>query len=337
MSVLESVPTTTAVEQRRLMGAAYDLSGATDVASARALAGLNWEPVHRPLYVDLPESLPDGGGIVLVDKERAVVRNDDGTMFGVVGREHKILSNADFFDFADTLLSEADTSWSTASPFGGSLGDGKAPFLAFQLGDDIQVAGQDAVGCGILLNNGHVGNTAFTVNVLPIRTRCSNVVTAALRAGRKGRNLFSHTVQHSGDLASKVAEARAALDMTTAYMREFADLADKMASIEFGLAEFDDFLTQLVPIAEDAGDRAKATAETQRSAFRRNWRDTLTLDADLKSTAWGALNVVTEVLDHGNLDVRKSHVAPAERRLRSVHFGSGARMRDRAYNILAGV
>lgn len=333
MTVIEEVPTTTPVEQRRLMGSAYDLSGALSAEEARALAGLNWEPVHRPLFIQND----DDDEYVAVDKERAVVRSDTGEMFGVVGREHKLLSNAEFFDFADTLLSEADLTWATSSPFGGARGGGRAPFLAFQLDEGIEVAGKDAVNCGILLNNGHVGNTALTLNVTPIRNRCSNVVTPTIHAGRKGQNLFSYTIQHSGDLGEKVTQAREALSLTTVAMREMASLADRMAAIDFGMAEFDDFLTTLVPIADEAGDRAKATAENTRAAFRRNWRDTLTLDADLKSTAWGALNVITEVIDHGNLDVRKSKVPAQERRVNSVHFGAGARLRDRAYNILAGV
>lgn len=333
MTVLESAPATVAPERRRLMGSAYDLSGATDVASARSLAGLEWEAIHRPLYVDLP----DDQGLALVEKERAVVRSDNAEMFGVVGREHKILTNAEMFDFADTLLSEADTTWADSEPFGGALGGGKQPFLAFRLGEGVQVAGQDAVDTHVLLSNGHVGNTAVTLNVLPLRNQCSNVVTAAIRAGKKGQNLTSYTIQHSGDLADKMKQVRESLAMTSAYMREFGDLADRMANVAFDLADFTDFIAELVPVAEDAGDRAKATAEAQRAAFRLNWRDTLTLDPELRETKWGALNIVTEVIDHGNLDVRRSKIPAQERRMRSVHFGAGARLRDRAYGLLAGI
>jgi phage/plasmid-like protein (TIGR03299 family) len=330
MTVIDTpAPAVTPVERRRLMGEAYDLSGATSADEARALAGLEWEAEHRPLYVDLPADQ----GLALVEKERAVVRSDDGEMFGVVGREHKLLSNADFFDFADVLLGQADTTWADASPFGGALGKGKQPFLAFRLGEGVQVGGVDAVGLHVLLVNGHVGNTAFTVNVMPVRYECSNIVTAALRNGRKGRNLFSYSVQHSGNLAEKVAQAQAALNMTSAYMREFDAITARLADIEFTRNDFDAFVNELVPVAEDAGERAKKTAEDQRGAFRANW-NTPTLTDDLRCTAWGALNVITEVIDHGSLDVRKSKLDPAERRLRAVHFGTGAAMRNRAYSLL---
>lgn len=331
MTVIEAVPTTTAPERRRLMGDAYDLSGATNADEARKAAGLEWEAVHRPLLVDLGDIIDDDDPVA-VERERAVVRDDTGEMFGVVGREHKLLSNAEFFGFADALLTEADLTWATSEPFGGARGNGKSPFLAFQLTEGIEVAGMDAVGCGVLLNNGHVGNAAATLNVTPIRNRCSNVVTPILR-GRL-QNLFTYTIQHSGDIAEKMAKAREALSLTTVAMREMAVLADRMAAIDLDMAAFDDLVADLVPIADEAGERAKATAETQRAAFRRNWRDTLTLDADLKATAWGALNVITEVIDHGNLEVRKSSVPPAERRLQFVHHGTGARLRDRAYTLL---
>lgn len=324
------VATVTPVERRRLMGKAYDLSGATSADEARALAGLSWEPEHRPLYVDLPDAM---GGLALVEKERAVVRSDDGEMFGVVGREHKLLSNADFFDFADVLLGQAEVSWSDAKPFGGALGGGKQPFLVLRLGEGVQVGGIDAVGMSLLLNNGHVGNTAFTATVLPIRLECSNVVTPALRSARKGENLLTYSVQHSGDLASKVLQAREALEMTSAFAREFAAIANRLADIDFSVRDFGDFVNELIPVADGAGDRAKATAEAQRAAFRLNW-NTETLTDDLRNTAWGALNVVTEVIDHGNLDVRKSKVPADERRLRAVHFGTGAALRNRAYALL---
>ena len=54
MSVIEAVTPVVAPERRRLMGSAYDLSGATSAAEARVLAGLEWDAIHRPLYVDLP-------------------------------------------------------------------------------------------------------------------------------------------------------------------------------------------------------------------------------------------------------------------------------------------
>lgn len=313
---------------RRLMGGAYDLSGVTSAAEAQAAAGLDWEPILRPLYVDLPAD----GGLALVEKERGVIRSDNAEMFGAVGREYQLLSNAEFFDFADVLLTEADTTWTAADPVGGSLAGGKQPFLCLQLGEGVQVAGQDAVNCAVLLSNGHVGNSKFVGVVNPLRVACGNVVRSSL----KRLGLASFSIQHSGDIAAKVAEARQGLAITSAYMQEFAAMADRMAAIDFGASEFDDFLAELLPIADDAGDRAKVTNAAQRGTFRLNWLNTTTLTDDLKRTAWGALNVVTEVLDHGDLDVRKSKVPAAERRMRSAQFGSGAGMRDRAYRLLAG-
>lgn len=332
-AVIEApAPTVVAPERRRLMGDAYDLAGATDADSARRLAGLEWEATHRPIYIDMPDNI--GGGMSLAEKERYVIRDDNGAQFGAVGREHKILTNEEFFDFADALLTEAGTTWADSKPFGGARADGKAPFLAFQLPDGIQVAGHDAVNMALLLSNGHVGNTAFTLTATPIRMQCSNVVRAAIAAGRKGKSLAHYTVQHSGDMAEKMKQVREGLGLMSVYLREFEGLANRLAATEMDLNDFETFLTALVPVDDAAGDRAKATASERRSAFRRNWRTTTTLSDELRGTAWGALNVVTEVIDHGNLDVRKSAVSADERRMNSVHFGSGAALRERAYNLL---
>jgi phage/plasmid-like protein (TIGR03299 family) len=316
---------------RPLMGGAYDLSGVSTAAEARKAAGLDWEPVHCPLYVQLPNDasgMPQG--LALMEKERAVVRSDNAETFGVVGREHKLVSNEDFFAFADLLLAEADTTWVAADPVGGSLGGGKQPFLCLQLGEGVQVAGVDAVNCALLLSNGHVGNAAFRGVVNPLRVACGNVVRSSLRA----LGVASFSIQHSGDIAEKVKEARMGLAITSKYMTEFAAMANRMADIDFSLNDFDDFLAELLPIADDAGERAKTANAEQRGKLRLNWLNTTTLTDDLKRTAWGALNVVTETLDHGDLDVRKSKVPVAERRMNSIHFGTGAAMRDRAYGLL---
>jgi phage/plasmid-like protein (TIGR03299 family) len=330
MSVIDTPAPTTAPERRQLMGSAYDLSAATSAQEALVLAGLDWEPLHRPIYVDLP----DDAGLCLDEKNRSVVRSDNHEIFGVVGREHKIFTNAAMFDFADTLLSEADLTWADAKPFGGALAGGKQPFLALRLGADVMIGGSDKVNQTLLLSNGHVGNTAIVATTTPVRTGCSNIVRAAIRQGRK--DLSAYTIQHSGDLESKVAEVRNALTLSTHYMREFEAIANRLADIDFDVAAFDDMLTELVPVAADAGDRAKVTAETQRAAFRHNWRTTTTLSDEIRGTAWGAFNVITEVIDHGNLDVRRSKVDPAERRVNSVHFGAGARLRERAFGLLVG-
>lgn len=335
MSLLEATPTTTAPSARRLMGSAYALSGVTTADEARVAAGLDWEAVHRPLMaypVDVENSDVTFDDLDLVEKERAVRRSDNGEMFGVVGREHKILTNAEMFDFADQVLAAADSTWADCKPVAGALGGGRQPFIAIQLGEGIQVAGLDAVDCALLLSDGKVGNAGFTGTVTPLVVGCSNVVRAAIR----GKSLYNFSIQHSGNLDGKVQSAREALSITTEYMREFEAVANRLAAIDMDAAAFDDFLTDLVPLADEAGDRAKQTVENKRSAFRQNWRESTTLCEDLRLTAWGALNVVTEVIDHGNLDVRRSKVPAPERRVREVHFGTGARLRDRAFTLLGG-
>lgn len=310
---------------RPLMGGAFDLTGVTSADEARVAAGLAWEPIHRPLYVDLP----DDQGLAHMAKERAVVRSDNYAQFGVVGDQHQSIGNADFFDFADVILREADMTWEDASPVGGALNGGRMPFLCIQLGEDVQVGGIDAVGCALLLVNGHVGNSKFRGVVNPIRLGCGNQVRASIAA----LGMASFSIQHSGDIAEKVVKARKGLAITGKYMREFAAMADRLADIDFSFSDFGDFVDNLLPIADDAGDRAKKTNADQKGALRLNWLRTETLTDELKRTAWGALNVVTEVIDHGDMG-RKSSVPLAERRVQSIQFGTGAGLRDRAYALL---
>ncbi len=317
MTVVEAPAVAPVAGRKYLMGGAYDISAATNVDEALRLSGLDWEPILSPVYAEL-----DGERIPTT--HHAVIRSDSKRALGVVGNKFVPAGNRELAEFGKALVDEVNIPWGA----GGDLKGGEMVFLDFALPEGITIAGSDIVTPHIMLTNGHTGNAALRATIRTHRLACGNEV----RTGRlQGANF---AIRHSGNIEAKIVEARNVLGITTRYMNEFEAIANSLADIDVDLAFFEDFVDELLPINPEAGVRASTAIARQRGAMRLNFNNTETLDPDLKATGWGALNVVTEVIDHGDLAIRKSSQDKEERKFISSLTGSGSKIRERAFDLL---
>lgn len=323
MSVIEATPVTSdpasRVENFRLMGGAVSLAGCKTVDDVLTRADLDWSADKYPVHTHFQ------GSEIPVPDRYAVVRSDKGVVLGDVGKAFVPVQNRDLVDFGSVLKTEADTDWDA----GGSMKGSQVAFLSFKVPHSIVVAGSDQVDSYVLLSNGHNGSHALRGAVMPYRLTCSNQVAGAFRSAK-----MSFSFRHVGDMTSKVAEARAALGLVGNYMDEFEVIANSLADIDVDLTFYEDFVSELIVIDGEGGVRTNAAKARQRAALRQNWNASETLTPDLRNTGWGAFNLVTEVIDHGNLDVRKSKQDKGERRFLSSLEGPGATMRQRALDLL---
>jgi phage/plasmid-like protein (TIGR03299 family) len=323
-AVLEAVPVTTPAAERReswhLMGGAYDLSGCQSVDDVLKRADLDWEVGLHPIHTYFQ------GEQVPVPGRHAAIREDKGIILGDVGKSFVPVQNRDLAEFGKALRNEADVDWDA----GGHFKNSQRSFLSFKVPAGIMVAGQDEVESWVMVTNGHDGGAALRAQVIANRVSCTNQVNSLIRGAK-----MSYAIRHVGNVDDKVAEARKALGMVDQYMVEFEAIANRLADIDIDVSFFEDFVEELIPVDVEAGVRSVASRQRQRELLRRNWEATTTLDPDLKATGWGALNLVTEVVDHGNLDVRKSKQDKAERRFLSSLEGPGAALRHRAFDLLS--
>lgn len=330
-TILEATPVTTPASQRRpgvlLMGGARDLSDlgpGASVDDVLVAADLDWAVDKRPAFYQ-----EDDGTFHPMPKRFATVRRNapnQGLYLGDVGDSFAPVQNRLLVEFGDALRGEADTDWEV----GGSLKGGAVPFLQFKVPAGILVGGQDQVDSHILLANGHDGSAALKACVIANRISCGNQVHGSFAGAQ-----FKFSIRHVGVVEHKVEDARRALGLVVDYMHEFEVIANSLADLDVDLAFYEDFVAELVPMDPEAGIRTNAAKQRQRAALRSNWDATETLDDDLKATGWGALNLVTEVIDHGSLAVRKSKKGDAaERRFLSSMEGQGASLRQKAFDIL---
>lgn len=248
-----------------------------------------------------------------VDGKFWVVRNTDERVLGVVGKDYKPIQNQEAFDFFDTLVDSGEAKYETA----GSLSGGKRIWLTAKVGDDFEVAGQDAHSLYLLLVSSHDGSKSLTAATTVIRAVCSNTVTLALNNAKT-----NWTMTHRTTLAGKVAEAREALKLSVKYRDAFDKEMQKLLDIEVTNDKFREIMEDVLP---DQKRQLPKNLDALTGIFENS--PTIN-DAGAGGTALGAFNAVTEWLTHGR------EVRSQEARMQNSIWGFGNQVRNKTHKRL---
>lgn len=244
-------------------------------ADALRLAGLDWEVKQRNIQVC---------GGAKIENYKANVRSTDGKVLGVVTDRYKIVQNSEAFEFTDSLIG-GEVRYETA----GSLNGGKKIWLLAKL-PEMELVG-DKTEPYLCFSNTHDGSGAIRVCMTPIRVVCNNTLNLALAGAKR-----AWSVRHTGDMQSKMHEARVCLEMANAYMDDLSRTAYRMANTSVKRDELYALLDELFPVAEDSTDREKKNIERLRSEYM-----TCYFAPDIlkfRGTAWGAVNAMSDMLTH---------------------------------------
>lgn len=282
-------------------------------------AGLNY-------LAELKEIQTDDG--TPVPQRKAVVRSDTGDVLGVVGKSYIPVQNHQAFGFLDAIVAEGGLRYHTA----GALGKGERVWLLAKLPDHIRVKNSDdLVEKYLLLSNSHDGSTALRTLFSPIRVVCQNTMNLALREGRNQ----GISILHKGDLASKIREAQRVLGLAERFYDDAAAKIDILATHYPTVDQVQRYFESLYPDPSDADNsRAKRVRETLTGIFDYG----VGLDMpEIKGTTWAAFNAVTEWVDHHRPTRAANPTDRASRRLESAWFGSGARLKAKAWSQALGL
>ena len=286
-------------------------------------AGLAWSVTKMPLYT---KGQRNGG--TSATGYYGIFREDTGECF-MAGckNQYTPLQNMDAFSFMDGVLGEGLATYEVV----GSLAGGRKVFALAKLPESIEVAHRDSVDQYLLLANSHDGTTAVTVQWTPIRVVCNNTLTAAL--AQKGRK-FHH--RHTLNFSRSIGDAREILGLASQYFKEWAIQAEALVTRQLTRAEELVILGQVFTLDQDRVT-AIATDGGAHKGREQALLDCLTLahygqgNESFAGTAWGLFNGVTEWIDH--------HCATrdltGDRRLYSSWFEDHARLRDRAWSLIA--
>jgi phage/plasmid-like protein (TIGR03299 family) len=259
-----------------------------------------------------------------VPQKRAVVRTDSSDVIGVVGNGYVPVQNRECFGFLDAIVADGGLKYHTA----GALGKGERIWLLAKLPDEIRVKNcDDVVDKFLLLSNTHDGSSALRVFFTPIRVVCQNTLNMAEVRGRSE----GISILHRGDLVSKIREAQRVLGLAERFYDDAAERINHLASVYPTSDQLKQFFESLYPdpiLSENR--RAKNVRDKLFGLFESGIGQDM---PEVKHTAWAAFNAVTEYVDHQRPTRGRDDRERSGRRLDSAWFGSGAKLKARAWNL----
>lgn len=251
-------------------------------AEALRLAGLDWTVEQKNIQLC---------GGARIQNYKANVRSSDGQLLGIVSDRYKIVQNNEAFEFTDSIIG-GDVRYETA----GSLNGGKKIWLLAKL-PETEIVG-DKMEPYMCFSNTHDGSGAIRVCMTPVRVVCANTLNLALDTARR-----SWSVRHTGDLQSKMHEARVCLQMANAYMGELAKEADRLANTSVSRDQLNQILDELFPIDESSSQREKDNMKKLKEEYMICYYAPDILK--FQNTAWGAVNAMSDMISH-NAPLRKT-------------------------------
>lgn len=257
------------------------------------------EPVLVPVG-DPPAMIPAPGVVATVRKNP--FDREQWDVLGVgMSDEYVVHTLEDTLAFGANII---DAGYNLASL--GSIDRGRKAFAAFRL-DGITIGDVDAVDLYLNVMTSFDRSMATTCRVSQIRVVCKNTMDAVLGESTAP----TYRVRHTGEpLESRVADARAALEVAWSGADEFAKEAEKWLDTPVDDGEFDKIVAALYPLSATASESAKTRAHDQRHTLTALYSEGETITA-IKGTAWGALNAYTELVDwnYGRYDTVYERVA----------------------------
>jgi len=212
-------------------------------------------------------------------------------VLGVVGERYKVLQNEELFQFGDALLDGGR--WETA----GSIKNGTVVFgsLALNRQTDLDPSGRgDKVNNYLLVHTSHDGSLAIQASVTPVRVVCQNTLNMAVgRDGKRAKQSFR--IRHTQTVQGKVAAAQEALGLANVYLDEFDKMAAEMIAKEINDKTFFDIVTTIYPKPEENTKGAMTKWENKIDTLNTIYNGETCVN--IKGTAWGAYNALTERLD----------------------------------------
>jgi phage/plasmid-like protein (TIGR03299 family) len=279
------------------------LPNAPSIDEAIIAAGLDWQVVERPLF------LQDGSK---VETHRAMVRDRDNSLLGVVGSDFTPLQNSDAFDWFRPIVESGEVTIEAA----GSLRDGKRVWILAALKDGTaEVKPGDAVKSHVLMAHGHDGSLAIRAGFTKTRVVCANTLAVAMR--NDAQNLV--TLRHTSGAKVSLEKARESFDMHRAELKTTIETYKHLASRKCDDKNLVRYLREV--LKPGSADDAKITVRGVDDIAQ---MFTTGRGAELsRGTLWGAFNAVTEHMTHERGRGKDS-------RQNSNWFGNGSQLADRA-------
>ncbi len=291
-------------------------------------AGLDFE-IEKTNVETLGQIIKGYAAINRVDK------NGRRETLSIMGEDYFAESPRKCFGFFDGVVQSGEAKFVTA----GAIGRGERIWIQAEVAKcDIRVEGTDDITKPyLLLSDSYNGANARRMLFTPTRVVCQNTLNAALREG-SGEGI---SIRHTKNAEDAIQEARRNLGIALKYFDSFRVHVNVLAKKQVTQAALKSYLSTLVPATkfEDGKEQLDGTrVEQTRNQITELFEKGKGNDAlKIKGSFWALYNGVTEYVDYYRGTRGKDAAEQESNRLESVWFGSGAKMKVKAFDLaLAG-
>jgi phage/plasmid-like protein (TIGR03299 family) len=219
-------------------------------------------------------------------------------VLGTVSGQYKVVQNSEAFAFLDSLVAEGGLRYESA----GALRGGRRVWVLGRMPEVDDIAEGDESLRYVLFATSHDGSAALQAIPTSVRVVCANTLRIATRS--------NVGIRHTGDMTSKLAEAKLLMSQYNAGFTLFRDHARLLATKQIAPGGVEEYLRTLFPEPKRAENpRSHATWQRDMVAVRGNLRNPRQALPSINGTWWAALNAVTEHADHGESSYGKKLAA----------------------------
>ena len=257
--------------------------GATPEQIAEA-ANLTWRVLKRKASFAINEKQ-----FITDDQHFGLIRSDSLAVLDVCGPDYTPHQNIEVLEFFREYVEAGDMFIDTA----GALNGGKQIWVLARMEKHFTLPGKDRVEGYVLLMNPHQYGKGMIAKFTAIRVVCNNTLTAALNAGGESVKIW-HTAEFNAPRRQEVKEK---LGIAKERLDSFKHDANELAKVTVGQDDVVELFASIMkqPAGRPLNQQNRAVTRLVQ-LFNGAGRG-----ADLasaKGTLWGALNAVTQYVDH---------------------------------------
>ena len=279
------------------------LNGVYSAEEALEKSQLNWTVEEHELFT---------GNGVDVDTHKALVRNDNRKVVGIVGAKYEPVQNLSAFAFIDVLAEKYGAEY----VYGGEVKGGRKTFIQASLKEAFEPVAGDVVQSNITILNSHDGSSSYRAFLTPIRLFCTNQLNNAIKSATA-----SICIRHTSRVEDRIRDAFNVFKMGTEAFDLFKERAQYLAHKMVDRQMVNEFIDSLIPDTGHARSRNQRDKVTELFEYGKG---------NTGQTAWHLYNAATEWVDH-------ERGKNSEQRLDSSLFGSGASIKGKAFQLALDV
>lgn len=310
------------------------------------LAGLDWQVREVPLIAEVNSLFTDSQALNVGADEatllnmsprlathKAIVRNTDNRILGVVGAGYQVFQNVEAFSFFDEVIASGIATLETAM----SLKHGSRIVVTAKIkGQEADVVNGDSVQCHLALCHAFDGSLCLYVMFTPVRIVCNNTLTLAVNRSDNGRDP-NVRLRHTSGMKDALAMVKKSLDFSANAFAFTVDQYRALAGKAINHAKLEKYVKDVLQVKENDAQVMRSIdpmtgMPTKLQELPRAYLKIMEAFEDQpgvqygRGSYWQAYNAVTHYVDHirGRSD---------ESRFDASWFGEGKNIRDLALNV----